>query len=84
MSKTNGTQTKWYLIDNHILGKTDGHDCYIFNNGSWEEDTRCLIMDCLMGYDPTEEGPYVLGNTEIMAQIHEITEMEAVAFMERQ
>lgn len=80
MDKTSYAQTKWYLIDNHILGKTDGHGCYIFNNGSWEEDSRCLIMDCLMGYDPTEEGPYALGNTEIMDRIQEITEIEAVAF----
>ena len=68
MGKTSYAQTKLYLIDNHILGKTDGHDCYIFNNGSWEEDTRCLIMDCLMGYDPTEEGKLEVKEARLKCQ----------------
>ena len=80
MGKTSYAQTKWYLIDNHILGKTDAHGCYIFNNGSWLADKNGLIMDCLLGYDPTEEGPYVFGNIEILDRINEITEIEAVAF----
>ncbi len=84
MSKTNDTQTKWYLIDNRILGKTDAHGCYIFSNGSWSADKNGLIMDCLFGYDPTEQGPYVFGNTEILDRIKEITEIEAVAFMQMQ
>ena len=74
----------WYLIDNHILGKMDSLGCFIFNNGHWEEDTNNLIVDCILGYDPTEEGPYALGNTEIMGRIQEITEIEAIAFMKMQ
>lgn len=83
MSKTNGTQTKWYLIDNHILGKIDAHGCYIFDNGSWKEDKNSLIMDCLLGYDPTEEGPYVFGNTEIMDRIQEIDVCKAKLFVKK-
>ena len=82
--KAPNSKTRWYLIDNHILGKSDSYGCYIFNNGTWEEDNNGVILDCLLGYDQTEEGPYAIGNTEIMDRIQEITEIEAVSFMKMQ
>ena len=83
MSKTNDTKTKWYLIDQHILGKVDMHGCFIFNNRHWEADKNNLIMDCIFGYDATEEGPYVLGNNEMLYRIKEITELEAFAIIKK-
>ncbi|MBO5772531.1 MAG: hypothetical protein J6R37_01855 [Clostridia bacterium] len=77
------TETKWYLIDNRILGKRDNLGDFIFNNGHWENDTDHLIGDCLIGYDPYEVACYALGNTEIMARIKEIPKEQAIKFIRK-
>lgn len=77
-------ETKWYLIDNHILGKVTDSGCFLFKNGVWEKDTNHVIMDCLFGYDPTEDEVYALGNIEIMDRIKEITLEEAHILISKQ
>ena len=71
------SETKWYIIDGSILGKSDQCGHFIFNNGQWEKDTTHLIGDCLIGYDTTEDDFYAIGNMEIMDRIKEISEGEA-------
>ena len=77
------SETKWYLIDEHILGRTDRWGHFIFNNGRWENYEKHLIGDCLIGYDPTEDDFYAIGNMEIMDRIKEISESEAVAIINK-
>lgn len=77
----NSDKTKWYLIDNYLLGKSDNNGCFLYNDGVWEKDINRLILDCLIGYDPTEEGIYALGNTEVLDRIKEISQEEALKIM---
>ena len=75
--------TKWYIIDESIIGKADQCGHFIFTDGRWEKDAKHLIGDCLIGYDPTEDDFYAIGNMEIMDRIKEISESEAVAIINK-
>ena len=77
------SDTKWYLIDGHIIGRTDRWGHFILDNGRWKNDEKHLIGDCLMGYDPTEDDFYAIGNTEIMDRIKEISEEVAKEFISK-
>ena len=68
-------ETTYYLILERIVGKQENGVYYLFKNGEWQIDRRCVIMDRLMGYDPSEPpgSPYGIGNLSIMDEIEEIT-----------
>ena len=68
-------ETTYYLILERIVGKQENGVYYIFEDGEWQIDRRCVIMDRLMGYDPSEPpgSPYGIGNLSIMDEIEEIT-----------
>ena len=68
-------ETTYYLILERIVGKQENGVYYIFEDGEWQIDRRCMIMDRLMGYDPSEPpgSPYGIGNLSIMEEIEEIT-----------
>ena len=68
-------ETTYYLILERIVGKQENGVYYIFEDGEWQIDRRCMIMDRLMGYDPSEPpgSPYGIGNLSIMDEIEEIT-----------
>ena len=55
-----------------------------FDNGEWKADERNVILDHLMGFDPTEDSFYGFGNAQIMDEMEEITEEQAIAFMQRE
>ena len=39
------------------------------------------INDRLMGYDPSEDGPYAIGNTDIMEEIETLPEADLGKYM---
>ena len=53
-------------------------DNYIYKDGKWIKDTKNIVSDRLLGYDPSEppDSPYGFGNTDMMDDIEEITEEE--------
>lgn len=44
----------YYLIWHSVVGKQESGRYYIFRNGQWEPDENSIIMDRLVGYDPSE------------------------------
>ncbi len=67
--------TIYYLVYESIVGKKEDERFFLFSNGEWIPDSGNVIMDHLMGYDPSEpEGsPYRIGNLSVMDEIEEIT-----------
>ena len=65
----------YYLIWHSVVGKQESGRYYIFRNGQWEPDENSIIMDRLVGYDPSEPpgSPYGFGNGSVMAEMDEIT-----------
>ena len=65
----------YYLIWDSIVGKQEEGKYYIFRDGMWDPDRDSLIMDRLVGYDPSEPpgSPYGFGNGSVMAEMDEIT-----------
>ncbi|MFM1524758.1 MULTISPECIES: hypothetical protein [Helcococcus] len=56
-------------------------EAYEYINEDWIEISPNQINDRLMGYDPTEDSFYSIGNLDIMDEIEEITEKEAKELM---
>lgn len=76
-------QETYYLIYDRILGKEEEGKYYIFKDNQWVPDVESVIMDHLMGYDPSEpsDSPYGIGCTDIMNEIREIAPEKAAEFM---
>ena len=70
----------YYLIWHSVVGKQESGRYYIFRNGQWEPDNKSMIMDRLVGYDPSEPpgSPYGFGNGSVMAEMDEISQVEAM------
>lgn len=67
--------TYYYIKSKELFAMSRGeNDNYIYQNGIWVEDTKNWVCDRLMGYDPYDDSPYGIGNTDIMDDIEEITE----------
>ena len=71
----------YYLIRERRLGKAQEDGYFLYDNGEWVAYERNVIRDHLMGYDPNDDTPYGFGSLSIMDEIEEITEEEAIAFM---
>lgn len=73
-------KTAYYLIWKHLVGKKEDEMFYLFKNGEWIPDKENVIMDHLMGYDPTEPpgSPYAMYNMSIMDEIEDISYEEAM------
>ena len=71
----------YYLIRERRLGKTQDDGYYLYDNGEWIPDEKNVILDHLMGFDPSEDSFYGFGNAQIMDEMEEITEEQALAFM---
>ena len=83
--------TRYYLIYDRIVGKreiySDRHsDNWLFKNGKWVPDTGFVIMDHLIGYDPSkpEDSPYRIGSTDVLMEMDEISEEEAMRLTEKE
>ena len=72
--------TIYYLIFGRLFGKKEDGRYFLFYNDDWVPDTESVIMDHLMGYDPSEPpgSPYRIGNGSIMDDIEEITYEQAM------
>ncbi|MCR4740927.1 MAG: hypothetical protein K5886_11805 [Lachnospiraceae bacterium] len=70
----------YYLIWDSLVGKQEDCRYYIFRNGQWEPDRESIIMDHLMGYDPSEPpgSPYGFGSGSVMDEMDEISYEEAM------
>lgn len=79
-------KTTYYLIWKHLVGKKEDEMFYLFKNGEWIPDKENVIMDHLMGYDPTEppESPYAMYNMSIMDEIEDISYEEAMKIIGEQ
>ena len=71
----------YYLIRERRLGKAQEDGYFLYNNGEWIADERNVILDHLMGFDPNDDSFYGFGNAQIMDEMEEITEEQAIAFM---
>ena len=71
----------YYLIRERRLGKVQGDGYFLYDNGEWIVDERNVILDHLMGFDPNDDSFYGFGNAQIMDEMEEITEEQAIAFM---
>ena len=71
----------YYLIRERRLGKAQDDGYFLYNNGEWIPDERNVILDHLMGFDPSDDSFYGFGNAQIMDEMEEITEEQAIAFM---
>ncbi|MBQ9891512.1 MAG: hypothetical protein IJM39_08895 [Firmicutes bacterium] len=83
--------TRYYLIYDRIVGKreiySDRHsDNWLFKNGKWVPDTGFVIMDHLIGYDSSEpeDSPYRIGSTDVLMEMDEISEEEAMRLTEKE
>ncbi len=76
-------KTTYYLIWKRVLGKRTDKGDFIYKDGKWKPDKDSMIMDRLMGYDPTEPpgSPYAMMDSSIMDEIEEISEEKAKEFL---
>ena len=79
--KTNKTKKwKYYYIEcMDLLGRGAGRGYYTYEKGEWREDVMHFIQDHLIGYDFDR-----IGDPDMMREISEISEEEAMAIMARQ
>ncbi len=70
----------YYLIWERVVGKQEDGECFIFKSGKWNPDNEFIIMDRLVGYDPSEPpgSPYRFGNGSVMDEIDEIPYEQAI------
>lgn len=82
--------TIYYLVWGNVVGrreKKDGHyENFLFKSGRWVEDEDHVIMDHLMGFDPSEpeDSPYRIGNGSVLFEMEEISEGTAVSLINQQ
>lgn len=71
---------KFYIIDNNRLLCTNRIETFEYINNNWIERDNSEITDRLLGFDSSEpnDSPYVIGNTEIMESIKELTFSQVV------
>ena len=87
MKETNRT---YYLVWERLVAKREEsekiYEDYIFRDGEWFPDNEHIIMDHLVGYDPSEpeDSPYRIGSTSVLMEMDEISEQDAVEIMNRQ
>ncbi len=74
----------YYLIRERRLGKAQEDGYFLFDNGEWSPDERNVILDHLMGFDPSDDSFYGFGNAQIMDEMEELTEEQAIAFMNQE
>ncbi len=67
------------LDDDFYLAST----AYEYIEGTWREMKVNEINDRLMGYDPSEDGIYAMGNTDIMDEIEEVPEADLEKYMKK-
>jgi hypothetical protein len=79
-------QITYYLIEKCRLGKKEDVAYYLFIDAEWVWDEKNVIMDHLMGYDPSEpaDSPYAIGNTSIIDEIEEISFDKAMRVINEQ
>ena len=68
-------ETVYYLILETVVGKKEDGKYFLFGENGWVPDTGSVIMDRLMGYDPSEPpgSPYAMGSLSVMDEIEEIS-----------
>ena len=84
MEERDMAEMKYYLIRERRLGKAQDDGYFLYNNGEWVPDERNVILDHLMGFDPSDDSFYGFGNGLIMDEMEEITEAEAIRIMNQQ
>ena len=80
--------TRYYLIYGRLIGKREQCEdrrCkeWLYKDGQWVPDKNYVIMDHLVGFDPSEppDSPYRIGSTSVLMEMDEITESEALSMI---
>lgn len=82
--------TFYYLIRDRIIAKREKngkfYKDYFLKAGKWVEDSDCVIMDHLAGYDPCEpeDSSYRFGSTGILLEMDEISKEQAITIVNQQ
>ena len=73
--------TYYYIEYWDLLGRRSDRGCcdYTYEKGEWRQDVMHFIQDHLIGYSPDR-----IGDLDVMREICEISEEEAMAIMARQ
>ena len=80
----------YYLVWGKVVAKREKKDGiyedYLFKSGKWVKDEEYVIMDHLMGFDPSEpeDSPYRIGSTSVLMEMDEISEETAVSLINQQ
>ena len=89
--KTETPRPSYCLIYGRMLGKRELYEdltgkSWLYENSEWVPDDEFVIMDHLMGYDPSEppDSPYTIGSTDVLDEIEEISKAEAIRIMEKE
>ena len=82
MKKNTAQKWKYYYIEYwDLLGRGPDSELwyYTYEKGEWRKDVMHYINDHLIGYSPDR-----IGDPDVMREISEISEEEAMAIMARQ
>ena len=76
----------WKSVIGKRVKRGEYYDDYLFKSGKWIVDDEYVIMDHLMGFDPTEpeDSPYRIGSTSVFMEMDEISEETAISLMNHQ
>lgn len=80
----------YYLLWERTVAKREQNEklCedYIFRDGKWVSDKDRIVMDHLVGFDPSEpeDSPYRIGSTDVLMEMAEISEKDAIEIMNQQ
>ena len=78
-------QNTYYRIREQSLGKKEDGKYFLFQNAKWVPDENHVIMDLLVGFDPSEpeDSPYRFGSGTVF-DIDEISYEEAMEILSDQ
>ena len=74
---------RYYYVEHlNLVGRVRGENVFfseVYQPGSgWVRDVNHDISDRILGYDPSEEPGWRMGNTDIMEEIRSISREEAM------
>lgn len=88
--ETQEKSVAYYLIRDRIVAKREKSGMHIedalFRDGRWLKDVDGVVMDHLLGFDPSEpeDSPYRFGSTDILLEMEKISEAAAMSLIDRQ
>ena len=74
------------MKDSGLLAKGYSYYHWIYYDYEWHKDTKNIVYDKLIGYDPSEpsDSPYAVGSRSVMDEIKQISYEEAMETLAEQ